>query len=330
MSATSGITASQDLLDQYATAVSRGSGVRFLKIAIQNESLVPLGTWPCEGPELKDDLHVLATILEDNIPAYILAKLDSGDNDWLFISYVPDVAKVRDKMLYASSRNALTKAIGGQVFKDTIFATSKSDVTPDAYAAHLRHLAAPKPMSAREAELAEIRQAELKSVEMFEGSRARKSHVDSQFGLKWTQEVQDVVDNLTSEGSPNLIIIGVNTDNESLQLVNATTVELDDLADALPSSDPCYAFYRWQGGKIVSIYTCPSASKIKVRMIYSSGKQMLINQVELSVGQKVFRRLEATEPKDLDLSFVNEQEEQPTSSTGPPSFARPKGPPRRR
>lgn len=45
---------------------------------------------------LEEDLDKLGDILQDDVPAYILAKLD--ESGWLAISYVPDNAKVRDKV----------------------------------------------------------------------------------------------------------------------------------------------------------------------------------------------------------------------------------------
>lgn len=58
---------------------------------------------PASGSTLAGDLekqkdeNVLQ--LDDNIPAYILARLDEPASDsWLAISYVPDTAKVRDKV----------------------------------------------------------------------------------------------------------------------------------------------------------------------------------------------------------------------------------------
>jgi len=60
------------------------------------ESLTSGGTWPTSG-SLTDDLPQLATILQDNEPAYVLVKLDDA-TEWLFVSYVPDNSKVRDKV----------------------------------------------------------------------------------------------------------------------------------------------------------------------------------------------------------------------------------------
>ncbi len=47
---------------------------------------------------LDQDLDKLGDILEDNVPAYVLARLDDPPTEWLAIFYVPDTAKIRDKV----------------------------------------------------------------------------------------------------------------------------------------------------------------------------------------------------------------------------------------
>ena len=48
----------------------------------------------------EDDLQHLQDehVLPKDFPAYILAKLDAPSLDWVIVSYVPDTAKVRDKV----------------------------------------------------------------------------------------------------------------------------------------------------------------------------------------------------------------------------------------
>ncbi|KAG8888275.1 Twinfilin-1 [Tulasnella sp. 332] len=332
MSAASGISASQELLDQYAMAMGRAANVRFLKIGIQQERLVPLGSWPVESQDLASDFKQFQEIVEEDVPAYILAKLD-GDAGWLFISYVPDTAKVRDKMLYASSRSAVVKALGGQAFSDTMFTTIKGDLTPEAYAAHLRHVAAPPPMNAREQELADIKAAEKEMGEAYEGSRGRKNHVGTTVGVKWSPEVEDAVRAIVSgQGHENLAVIGLDASTEALTLAEKKTVDVDGIASSLPRSEPSFAFYRWQEGKIVFIYACPSSSKVKSRMMYSSSATGVVSTAQDLFGCKVFKRLETSDPDDLDTSFMKESATAPSlgQNTGPPSFARPRGPPRKR
>lgn len=48
----------------------------------------------------EDDLQSLQDedVLPTDLPAYILAKLDAPSLDWVVVFYVPDNAKVRDKV----------------------------------------------------------------------------------------------------------------------------------------------------------------------------------------------------------------------------------------
>jgi hypothetical protein len=63
----------------------------------QTESLVSVASLPIVD-SLNEDLIQLQEHLEDNIPCYILARLDDPPSEWLAISYVPDFANVRDKV----------------------------------------------------------------------------------------------------------------------------------------------------------------------------------------------------------------------------------------
>lgn len=47
--------------------------------------------------DLADDLNLLQEILQDDEPAYILAKQDHVPQ-WLLITYVPETARIKDKV----------------------------------------------------------------------------------------------------------------------------------------------------------------------------------------------------------------------------------------
>jgi twinfilin-like protein len=99
----------------------------------------------------------------------------------------------------------LLKSLGSTAFTDSIFATSKTDLTADAYQAHLRHLAAPKPLSAREQEMADVRAAENTSAS-YEGSRARASHVGP-VGFKWAPEVEQAIVELVRGHNSAIVVL---------------------------------------------------------------------------------------------------------------------------
>ena len=118
-------------------------------------------------------------------------------------------------MLYASTRGALTKALGSAHFTDTIFATSKADLTPEAYAAHKKHSSAPPPLSRAEREMAEIREAERQASSqgggtgLYAGTAARRNHVGP-VGFVWAPEADEAVRALRS-GQGNQLVVLVST-----------------------------------------------------------------------------------------------------------------------
>lgn len=109
-------------------------------------------------------------------------------------------------MLYASTRFSLLKSLGSTLFTDSIFATSKTDLTADAYAAHVRHTAAPNPLSKREQELADLKASESQTA-TYEGSRARTSHIGAGVGLPWSEEVENAVTELGSSTESTIVVI---------------------------------------------------------------------------------------------------------------------------
>lgn len=59
-------------------------------------------------------------------PCYILFRLDEKNSSgyiWILLCYVPDKAKVRDKMKYASSRATLRRQLGSTYFAHEVFGT---------------------------------------------------------------------------------------------------------------------------------------------------------------------------------------------------------------
>jgi twinfilin-like protein len=111
-------------------------------------------------------------------------------------------------MLYASTRNSITKSLGSTHFTDSIFATSKNDVTGAGYARHLRSLEAPKPMSQREKDLAEMAEAEKKVVDDYQGNNARKNHLSGAVvGFTWSSGVEEAFKQLAVEESSKLLVV---------------------------------------------------------------------------------------------------------------------------
>ncbi|KAL1744562.1 hypothetical protein HDZ31DRAFT_82612 [Schizophyllum fasciatum] len=353
--ASSGIGVSQDLAAAFSAAVQDKS-TRFIKVVIENESLVHAASVPVGG-QLSDDLPKLQELLGDSEPAYVLAKLDDPSSDWLAIHYVPDSAKVREKMLYASTRNSLMRALGSATFSDNIYATAKEDLTPDAYAAHLRHLAAPKPLSAREKELEDVKAAEREGgINQYEGARGRVTDlVNTGVGFKWNDDAAEAVKALAEGDDCRAVVLTVEMPAEKLALASNQETTVQDLASVFPKSDPCYVLFAWPQShaspprrEIIFIYSCPSGSPIKYRMLYASGALMIQRGAQAIINEAgaqshiATRKIETSDPSTIDEALLVSELDLGASgagtggaTSGPPSmdgkttFAKPRGPPRR-
>ena len=127
-------------------------------------------------------------------------------------------------MLYASTRFSLLKSLGSTLFTDTIFATSKNDLTREAYASHVRHSTAPNPLSKREQEIADLRASESRAAS-YEGSRARVNHIGAGISFNWSSQAENAVAELVENSEKNLLVL-VSTVLCSEQSVNSAILSV--------------------------------------------------------------------------------------------------------
>lgn len=117
--------------------------MRGLIVGIENEALVSKETLPSTG-SFDDDLGQLDGVLMDSQPAYIILRRRDRDSrvaPFICIAYVPDIANVRQKTLFASTRNTLLRELGSDRFGESIFATTKEELTAEGFKRHDAHLA---------------------------------------------------------------------------------------------------------------------------------------------------------------------------------------------
>lgn len=88
--------------------------------------MIDVASVPISG-SWEDDFSNVASQLEATEPCYVLYRLDSSNNlgyEWVLITYVPDKAKVRHKMVYSSTKSSLKMSLGGGRFAQEIHATT--------------------------------------------------------------------------------------------------------------------------------------------------------------------------------------------------------------
>ena len=97
-------------------------------------------TLPANGT-FEADLTQLDSLLNPTEPAYIILRRYEGSvkPPFIAITYVPDTAHVRQKMLFASTRNTLLRELGTDRFDESIFATLKEELTAEGFERHDAH-----------------------------------------------------------------------------------------------------------------------------------------------------------------------------------------------
>jgi hypothetical protein len=165
MAASSGITVGAQLAQAFATACS-GATTRVFKVLLQGETLVCSDNLPSKSSDA-DDFAMLQSVLVDKQSCYICYRMDSPPPCcWVFIMYVPNGTSVRDRMLYAATREATKTAFGGNsVFCHEMHCSSADEATFASYSADIKASAAPAPKTD-----GEVLKERLKLLEIAEAS----------------------------------------------------------------------------------------------------------------------------------------------------------------
>lgn len=101
-------TAFQSLISPTSSSETRGL---LVTISSSPESLVPGPTIP-GGASFTADLANITPLISDTAAAYILLRDDAQSGKVIGVTYVPDKAPVRQKMLFASTRLTLVRELG--------------------------------------------------------------------------------------------------------------------------------------------------------------------------------------------------------------------------
>lgn len=169
------IPASEELRSAFNKLVSNPSQ-RGLLASIQDEALIPGEKVPSSSSSFLEDLSNLSPLLLPSTPAYILLRLENAPDGFIAITYVPDTAPVRQKMLFASTRLTLVKELGGERFRETLFVTELKELDRQGWEKHERSKKLAAPLTEEEETLRGVKEAEAQTQA---GTAGKKMHFGS-------------------------------------------------------------------------------------------------------------------------------------------------------
>jgi hypothetical protein len=105
-------------------------------------------------------------------------------------------------MLFASTRLTLVRELGIERFRETIFATTKEELTPQGFEKHDKHVTLEAPLTEEEQSLGEVKR---KEAEEGRGMNERRSHVSSGVSMPISDEAVQALKSLAGEGGNDLV-----------------------------------------------------------------------------------------------------------------------------
>lgn len=227
-------------------------------------------------------------VVEKDRCCFIMFRLDTTNAqgyDWIFTSFSPDFAAVRDKMVYASTRATLKSLINPAYIKQELFGTVPEDIDLDGYEKHLESEAAPAPLSMEEQEKKELQRLEV-GVDV--GSSTRKAMVATGIAFPVDEEGRAELSNF-KEGKVDFVQFMLDIDGEIIKLTQAGNLAVDEAGALCPADQARYCLYKFkhnhEGEELATnlfVYSCPAFElPVRDRMLYASCKSPLLDIIEV-------------------------------------------------
>jgi twinfilin-like protein len=127
-----------------------------------------------------------------------------------------------------------------------------------------------------------------------------------------SDEALQALKSLGNDDGDNLVQLKINIAAESMELASSTKTPISDISSTISSTEPRYSFYRYthdyngsSTSPILFIYTCPSGSKIKERMLYAASSRSAVQVAEAEAGLKVEKKIEEGSPADISAESID-------------------------
>ncbi|KXJ88906.1 cofilin/tropomyosin-type actin-binding protein [Microdochium bolleyi] len=302
----SGIAASQELVSEFNNLLSDNSAFA-LVVTISNEALTPVTTVRASSSSFSDNLAGLTPHIKPNEPLYIILRRFDSAPFFSAVTYVPDAAKVRSKMLFASTRLTLTRELGSEHFRESLFFTLPDELTASGFDRLDRHAALDAPLTEEERTLGEVKRAE---AEAGAGTGVREIHLSKNMSMPITPDAFEKLKELGSGGGEGIVMMKINRETETVELAPSSgkPTTVSDLVSAISKTEPRFTFWRYththegaESSPVLFFYTCPAAAgkEIKYRMMYPLMKRAVITAAEKEAGVAVEKKFEVEEPDEI-------------------------------
>ncbi|KAK3904184.1 hypothetical protein C8A05DRAFT_32029 [Staphylotrichum tortipilum] len=313
----SGISASQELVSQFTDLLANDAHFGLLA-TISSEQLRPLQLLTPSSPAsfAANVESLLRPHIKPNEALYIILRRYPSSPALVAVTYVPDTAPVRQKMLFASTRLTLVRELGSEHFRDTFFTTTPEELSPAGFEKHDAHSAIAAPLTQEERSLGEVRRAEQ---EAGMGTGSREIHLSKNLAMPVAEDALQALRDLGAE-TRSLVMLKINPDSESVELVpdaSAAPTSIPDLVQTISATEPRFTFFRFththaeaESSPLLFFYTCPSSfstKAIKFRMMYPLMKRAVLTVAEKEAGLQPQKKFEVEDTSEITEQLVMDE-----------------------
>eukprot|EP01095_Lingulamoeba_sp_RSL-Kostka_P001699 TRINITY_DN1248_c1_g1_i1.p1 TRINITY_DN1248_c1_g1~~TRINITY_DN1248_c1_g1_i1.p1 ORF type:complete len:384 (+),score=122.74 TRINITY_DN1248_c1_g1_i1:38-1189(+) len=295
MSCSTGIPVSDEL-----KTVFDAKSKRFLVVRIVNEELILDGSGNLTSSIANDWSNLPSTVGDQ--ACYVLVRLNSP-SDYLTITYVPSGTKIKDKMLYASTKSSLQRSLGFQFFAEELHANTASELEYSHWEGSQKPVYA---YSKFEEERFSVhkQEDEERSFRVKNQNRLSGSGGYHAVTMAFDQTAKDLISQFKS-GSGNLVELKINDSKDGINGVGISTATANNLSSKLTTNEPRFYLYKHTNQKTLSLYVCPPNSPPKLRMVYSTTKPSVQKQIK-TLGVTIDKTKEISEAADCNAAYLTD------------------------
>jgi len=300
----------------------------FFKVQIEGEKFVFKTSGKRTGSN-EDDFKSIHAVLEDNSACYVFFRdpFKEEDGKWVLCQYMPDLARVNSKMLYASSRAAMRSDFGSSALGEDYFISEKSEMTYKAFAKSRAKVDKEDLLTWTEQAKNEAKRGEI--LAMSDGVALTVADVPITVSKEAKATLSSVKDSIS-----NKAIMYLEPKTQELLVDTASIVKnaaMDDIQKVCTTKkEPRYVLHRYSHQSpddsktkeaMLFIYYCPDDANPRLKMMYSTCKSMVLRVLE-KMEIKVTNKYEASTSQELTDRVV--MDELYPKKSEKLSFAKPK------
>ena len=296
----SNLNINPELLETWAEAQKPNSSTRFFVCKIEDEEIKLSQHVERQRAAMADFDSLMKPMMSETEPALVIFLVKEGK--WLLVAWTPDNATVRDKMLYASCRDTLKKALvaGGGDFEPDYAAQEPDELTWKAYFNRYQDVRDRGLMTEKEQiltdTLAEERQRQAEMVH-----DAKK--IDKGAGIipfKVEESCKEALASFSSITSSNTSILEMKVQDEVISYVSSH-LDLPENATfntLVSTTDARFLLIR-KGGKVILVMSAPEDLHVRVKMVLSSSKATVMQKIA-DEGINIDENVEVRDPLEMD------------------------------